>query len=456
MNRNSTIAAAVAAVLASGVSSYALAVPTLAQAQSPNTVLYIAGSSAAKNAVLAALEVDLCGGVSNALTFSSSGDTNFFAVSCIPATSTGVTGANGSNVFTVYYRDEGGSVTGALPIVSGKPINQLNLAAASGAGPAYVISVTGSSAINGIDDSFSTGVVKEPVQLGITDVEPGALIQDNYPAAYLPSVYGTASASQLAGLTQNTLFSQVFGIFVNTSGGQFGTLTCQGQPASATNTCLSLSKETITNLLQGNITNWSGAPTTAGTAAASSLAVKIVNREQGSGSRTSQAIYFTDDECNPSANSISDPAGPTGDYFSTGNVLTAAGSVPGAITYASIDNAGSGAPNMTLVAINGVAATNLNAAAGLYDDWYEATMVGPISGLTASQNSLASFLMTEFQNGNTAPHAADIVLIPGAGTNTTPGLPVSGTSNAFGGATTIYVNAFTRGGVSCNTPSNAL
>jgi hypothetical protein len=443
MNRNSQIAAAVAAVLASASATVAFAAPpTLTQAQSPYATLYIAGSSAAKNAILNALEVDLCGGSTNALVFSSTGDTNFFAVSCAPATATGVTGANGTNVFTVYYRDEGGSVVGALPIVSGASISQLSLAGATCTGSVCAVPVGGTTANNGIDDSF-TGVVKAPVQLGITDVEPTAFVGDNYPTAYKTSVYGVATAGGLAGLTATPIFQQVFGIFVN---------------STSLNTPISLSREEVAALLNGGITDWSKVEDTVTHAkvASASVPVHIVNREAGSGSRTATSIYFEDDECNPNNTGVSD-AGALLDYFSTGNVLAAASTTTGGITYASIDNAPP--TGMVLASLNSVAPSNLAAAQGLYDYWYEATAVQTNATLTATQSSLVTYLIAEFQTLNTAPHSAQVLAIPGIGTTTnTSAIPVSGTANrgTSGTATTIYVNPFTRIGVSCNEPISSL
>jgi hypothetical protein len=150
MVRNLKVAAAVAAVLATATAFAGQPLPT--SAQSPTVGLYVAGSSAAKGAIIGALESGLCGGSYSV--FSSTGDTNFFAVSCTPAAATGIPSANGSNVFTVWYRDEGGSVTGALPLVSGSQINQMNLSTATGSATTYTVSVSGISASNGIDDSF--------------------------------------------------------------------------------------------------------------------------------------------------------------------------------------------------------------------------------------------------------------------------------------------------------------
>lgn len=455
MGHNTRLATAIAAVLATGAAGAAVHAPATApapaSAASPNTGLYIAGSSAAKNAVLAALESGLCGG-SYSL-FSSTGNTNFYAVSCTPAASTGITGANGSNVFTIWYRAEGGSVTGALPIVTGASIDQLNIASATGAGPNYTVAVNGTSAVNGIDDSFGPvgAVFKAPVQFGITDVEPGALTGDNYPSAYKSSVYGTATPAQLSALGKSALFQQVFGIFVNTksAGGGF---------TSAEQSALSLSKATLTNILQGSTTDWSLASDTSGNPVTSGASpITIVNREQGSGSRTAASIYFTDDECSSTAVSIAESTlGATADYFSTGNVLAAANTIPGAITYASIDNTVASYPNLTLVSINGIYPTNLAAAQGQYDFWYEATGVAnPKTSLSPSQTSLIGYLTTAFQTLGSAPHAADVLAIPGKGSPANAAsLPP--TPNGATPATTIYVNPFTRKASSCNTPFNSI
>lgn len=449
MVRNIKVAAAVAAVLASG--SALANQPTPASAAAPAIGLYIAGSSAAKNAVLAAIEGPTVCGNSFSL-FSSTGDTNFFAVSCTPLASTGLPSANGSNIYTIWYRDEGGSVTGALPLVSGSQINQLSLAGATGSAGSYTVAVSGSSATNGIDDSFGSGVFKAPVQFGITDVEPTALVGDNYPSAYKSSVYGKATPAQLANLSPTTLFDQVFGIFVNTNSSAFTTAEKAGQGTA--NGTLNLPAETITNILQGNSNNWNDVPDTTGAAVtASSLPIVIVNREQGSGSRTATSIFFTSDECNKGAVSIQESTGGTADYFSTGNVLSAANGIPGSITYASIDNAGSTSfPNLTLVQVNGVTPSQLAAASGEYGDWFEATGVtGPnFSSLSADQQQLITDLTGAFQTQATAPNTPDILAIPGNSTNNAS-LPVSGTL-----ANKIYVNPFSRAGLSCNSPASFL
>jgi hypothetical protein len=335
--------------------------------------------------------------------------------------------------------------------VSGSQINQLSLAGASGAAGSYTVAVNGSSASNGIDDSFASGVFKAPVQMGITDVEPGALVGANYPSAYKSSVYGHASATQLSGLTQTPIFDQVFGVFVNTNSSAFSSAEKAGQ--GTTTASLDLGRDTIGAILQGNIVNWNDAPDTSGnTVTSASLGITIVNREQGSGSRTATDLFFTGDHCTTVAQTaIQESTGGTADYFSTGNVLAAANTIPGAITYASIDNAGSSSyPNMTLVAVNGVQPTNLAAASGTYGAWYEATVTtgSNYGSLSADQQSLISGLITAFQTQATLPGAADILANPNYNT---PSYPVSGTGVTISGHT-VYINPDSRLGNSCNDP----
>jgi hypothetical protein len=292
------------------------------------------------------------------------------------------------------------------------------------------------------------------VQLGITDVEPGAFILDNYPSAYKSSVYGKATSAKLAGLSATTLFDQVFGIFVNTNSSAFTAAEKAGQ--GTINGTLNLPNQTVTNALQGNITDWSKAPDTNGNAVtASSLPINVINREQGSGSRAATSIYWTDDECNKAATSIVETTAGTADYFSTGNVLAAANVVPGAITYAAVDGSTTSYANLTLVQINGITPLNLVAASGEYTDWFEATANtgANFSSLSGAQQGLINFLIAQWQAEATVPSLNDSLAIPGNSTNVAS-LPVSGT--AVNNGKTIYINPFTRSGISCNSPLSFL
>ena len=94
----------------------------------------------------------------------------------------------------------------------------------------------------------------------------------------------------------------------------------------------------------------------------------------------------------------------------------------------------------------------LAAAAGEYGDWYEATGVtgANFGSLSADQQAVINFLITAFQTQASAPNTPDILAIPGNSTNNAS-LPVSGTL-----ANKIYINPFSRSGVSCNSPGTFL
>ena len=334
---NKQIAAAVAAILGTAAGSAANAqssVTTPTAAANPTVSLYIAGSSAASKGVLAALETDLCGG--NYLLFQSTGNKNFFAVSCNPAS--GVAGAtNNTTPYTVWYRDEGGSVVGVLPIVTGYSPKQLNLSnfttatvTASGSASIVTVTLTGVSTGNGIDDSFgpAAALVGEPVQFGISDVEPavfGNSSKNNYPTPYSTTVWGSAALSSITALSSGTLFDEVYGIFVN------DTSLVEGGAAVSTTNPLKLSTSMVANILTKTVTNWSLVTDTAGAAVAtSSVPIVIVNREVGSGSRAATDLLITGDACQTQGKPISEQlavtktSNPNVDYFATGDVLGAA------------------------------------------------------------------------------------------------------------------------------------
>jgi PBP superfamily domain len=440
MNRKVTLAAAIAAALGTGVAYAAL--PTLTDIEASTNNIYIAGSSAAKNAILGALVTNVCGGAANAFQFNSSGNGNFFAVSCVP-----VAAANAAHtgVYNMFYRAEGGSVVGMLPIVNSKNINQLSLVAGTiggcGASPCN-IPVTGTSSANGIDDSFGPAgtVAPAPVDIGVADVEPAALTGNNYPTPYSTTVWGPVNNAGLAGLAGTQLFGEVYALFVN-----------ENSPAFTENP-LNLSLQTVQQILTHKIRNWNLVTDTAGNAVVNaSLAITIVNREKGSGSRTAADLLIAGDSCTTAGGVLFDAAGAT-DYFSTGDVLTQAATVPGSITYATIDQV---KPNMVQVNLDGVTPGNLAAATGQYPFWVEATFVqNPASG---ADTNVMSFIESALQTEATAPHLADVLAIPGvpasAGNVAHSVLSNSASAVPTLGPATIYVNPFTRGGVTCNHPT---
>ena len=442
MNRTMTLAASIAAVLGTGA-AYA-SPPTLAQIETSTNNVYIAGSSAAKNAVLGALETNVCGGAANAFIFNSSGNANFFAVSCVPAAAANPINAG---VYNFFYRDEGGSVVGMLPIVNSKQINQLSLVAGTIGGCTSSpcnITVTGTSSTNGVDDSFGPAgtLAKETVDIGIADVEPAALIGNNYPTPYSTTVWGPVNPSGLVNLAATQLFGEVYALFVNE-----GTTIFTENP-------LNLSVQTVQQILTHKIKNWSLVTDVNGNAVTNApLAITIVNREKGSGSRTATDLLIAGDVCTTGGSALFDAVGAT-DFFSTGDVLTAVGATQGAITYATIDQ--TPPTGVSKVTLNGVAPSNLSAATGAYPFWVEATFV--INPASKADANVMGFITSALQTEATAPHLADVLAIPGVPSGTGANAAHSVVANSAStvaalGAATIYVNPFTRNGVTCDAPT---
>lgn len=444
------IAAAVAAALGSGLAN--AAPPTLAQAASSTATLVISGSSAAQSSIANAVGVDLCGGASNMLTVESAGgNKNFYAFSCALATS-GVSGISAGTVVTIYYRSEGGSVTGALPIATGKPIKRLNLSDSSctASGNTGSCTVNGVTATNGPNDSWTGAVVNDTVQLGVTDVEPAQLVGADYPSNYSASVFGSASVAQMAALPHSRAIQQVFGIAVNTQG-----LTLAPGAGGQVN----LSRESVANILGLKYTDWSQVPDalTGKPVSSTPEAITRIDREPGSGTRTSANIYFLNYGCG-SANAIANTSGETLNY-STGDELALANNTAGSIAYASIDNLvepkSASYPNLVLATINGVTPTTTAAAAGEYDYWYEATLVPNPSVTSGPAAALSSYLQTNVPSLNSAPIAADVNVIPNVGGNSAT-VPLTGRSGDISSSTytaSIFINPYTRSGNSCNVPA---
>jgi hypothetical protein len=458
------IAAAVAAALGPYVAD--AQVPTLAQAAAPVASLVIAGSSAAGPGVETAVERDLCGGSGNfpgagtTLAISSNGgSTNFLAYSC---TTTRVVGgiASGS-VITVYYRAEGGSVVGALPVIANTSVKRLLIQSTgticstagttdfTGASVAHC-SVTGATSLVGTSDGWGGSITEDNVQLGITDVEPGQLVYANFPSAYSQTAFGTATPSTMKGLTKTRLFDQVFGLFVNNGTGS-------NLPAT-----INLSTQSAINILSGAYTDWHAIPDALSGNAISATAkdqITVINREFGSGTRTSASIYFFQYGCPASGSANPLGTATTGLFYATSDELTAANSTPGAIAYASIDNflnPGSQTKwtNLVLATLDGITPSNAAAAAGQYGWWYEATAVTPTPNTVTTGTSLdlSNALISDLQTKTFAPPFPDIMAIPGVGGNSAS-LPVSSNNNGLSGTYEIYVNPFSRGGASCNAPA---
>jgi ABC-type phosphate transport system substrate-binding protein len=478
--RNSHVAAAVAAALAlGGYSAAQAAPPTGAQAAAvpAGNQVYLAGSSAAANAVINYVEATVCGGTGwSAFTTPTNavGLPDFRAVSCTSAAGQ----IDAGTLVTIWYRPEGGSAVGVLPVVNNIKINQLNMAsgcsttATTHATAAYSCTgVTGTTPGNGTNDTFGGTVLTHNIDVGVSDLEPGVFANPGigatnswagggnndptqaYAASFTGPDIGVDAAENIAAVT----FQQAFGFVVSANLHAAGVL--------------DLPKQQIANLYQGNYSNWNQVDLANNTAVGVNAAPVICNREIGSGTRAETDIFLYGDGCISGAETLPDLAGssigtqvqPT-DNFQTIAELDCVNSHNNAIGYVSIDNfaktAANGSasfPNAWPITIDGVSAYPggpnagngaLNAAVGAYDDWFEASI-----NLNANASAVGNAFFTNLEtalgslNANVGS-SYQVMAIPDnipANTATTP---------VTVGAHGVYVNEFTRGGNSCHVPAH--
>jgi len=441
MNRQfPMIAAAVAAAMVSGYAN--AAPPTLAEANAPVAKLVIAGSSAAAAGITASIQKNLCGGAANTLNLVSSGGSgNFLALSCRTAIAIPNLAAN--SLVTFYYRTEGGSVVGVLPIVSNKPIKRLNIAGCT-VGPPIVCMVNVTTPVTRTTDAWTGAVVNDTVQLGVTDVEPSILIGNDFPSNYSAAAFGTATPAQLKALSTVRLYDQVFGLAVNVQNQGF--------------TSVNLTRESAANIILGNYSDWHSVPDaiSGNPISAASSEITRVNREPGSGTRTSTNVFLLGYHCGQ-ATSMPNPAPGEVLNFSTGEELNAANRTPGSVAYTAIDQIlnpanGTKFTNLVLASIDGVAPSNQAAATGRYGWWFEAALV-PESGVTDGSLALSQYLQMNLPRLAIMPSIPSVLAIPGMAGNV-PAIPLN--TNGGTGTTTVYVNPYSRGRNSCNVPGEQI
>ena len=459
--RNVHIAAAVATGLALGGAAIA-APPTPSAAQGAAHQIFMAGSSAAANGVVAFLEQTICGNTGYSVfttPTSTPGLPDFRAVSCSPAANQPFSGST----LTVWYRPEGGSVVGVFPVINNTSIKQLSMTAAgctltssaTAATAAYnCTGVGGTTPGNGTDDSFGTGTFSHNVDVGVSDLEPGVFASvttgstkawagagnndpvGTYSTAFTGPDQGVSAAQAM---THATVFQQVFGFVVSTNLG-----------------ITSLPKEQIAGIFDALVTDWANVATGAtssATVTATSTPIVICNREIGSGTRAEADVFLNGDGCNGVGTplALTDVAGlPFGtltepnDNFQTAAELDCVNRNPNAIGYVSIDNYSklgtTVAPNVNSIAVSGTPASQLNGATGVYSDVFEASLNENASA-SADGKTWYTDLVPILQAVNTTPKSGQVLAIPGQPAGNTPSLPLQ-----VGSPSTEFTSLFNRGG----------
>jgi len=207
----------------------------------------------------------------------------------------------------------------------------------------------------------------------------------------------------------------------------------------------------VVNILNGSYVDWHSVPdpVTGKLVAASSVPITVYNRETGSGPWIQANIYFLGYLCNPGAGALFDSQP---DLWSTFELLTVANTVAGAITYSVVDGTlPSGRyPNLVFATLNGIQPSNLAAATGEYEDWFEAKFVksANFSNFTGNTQSLANYIVSMLPALTTGPEGLADNVIPFVANNT-PAVPLNSRATGI----TIYVNPYTRNGNSCALPA---
>ncbi len=463
---NPRIAAAVSAALALTATAGAFATgPTPAEANGAFLKIYVAGSASVADGFINYIENQFCDGAQGWSTFNTpttaAGLPDFRAVSCFS------TILFGSGSLTVWYRSEGDSAIGVLPLINNQSIKQLDLGStnagctttSAGINVAYTCTgVTGTASLNGTADSWGGAVLAQHIDVGVSDLEPqvfGTLTGSTTHAVagggnhdpfgtYSTALTGTTNL-KVGDIINNTpitsvpVFQQTFGFAVNTSLG-----------------ITDLPKAQIAAIFDGTVTDWSKVATSAN-AEVKTTATNIIvcNGEIGSGTRAAADIFLNGDGCVAGAPRLKDFAttpGQPADNLQTFAELDCVNTHANSIGYASIDKLTAAKiaatwPNINAIAIDGVSPSATNSGLGHYQFVFEATMNENFITVTTDGDAFFQFVTAAMQDVNTTITSAQVSAIPGLTGNNKETIPLTQGSLSN---TNVVVSGFTRNTNSCS------
>ena len=363
--------------------------------------LTISGSSAFFNAFeteLSSATSSICNNTSGS-TYNKFAAGDFRAYTC--TLKAGVVGAGGEAA-VIYYRGEGGSVTGLKPVLStGPQIKRLQLSNCPQGTPAPGATVTCTvSGYNGVNDSVTSGLENATVELGFADEEPAVFTGENYPTAatfsYLQPALTSAERNTLNGAA-TPVVAQAFGVYVNSGSGLTG--------------LTGLSRNTLANIFKGTYDNWqyvpndaTGLPVTSG-----SLPIKLCRREAGSGTQVAASLFFN------ATVGFASEAQPGNlpsvqENSSSGSMRTCIDGNAGAIGYISSEADAGTRRQIRIDGKGGATGNNLSKliATSEYDFWYEMVAIkrpGLVNPTLALANKLISVTQQQ-SSGPTSPNVA--------------------------------------------------
>ncbi len=274
-------ALAAACTLALAGQAYAAVSPT----DTPAVVLHMSGSSALQNAVSMVAEslftsgnvIELWDGDGTSAGTKGSNQRAYLGIvktGTLPDGYTVPSSIAGKEVL-VYYRAQGGSVYGVVPVALGSSIAFLDKSTCGS-------SSVKTNSLTGIPVYSCTGTTNAVTEAGISDVDPAT----NNAPINLASVAGVPTfpplnATQLASLHSSTVLAQVFGVPVNGTAAQGSLAPVDGTHHPA---MLNLSSAQVGGLMGGTISDWAAVDSsiTAGT-----TTLVVCRRQPGSGTQAS-------------------------------------------------------------------------------------------------------------------------------------------------------------------------
>jgi ABC-type phosphate transport system substrate-binding protein len=425
--RNSTkVAVAVAAALSAGS---ALA------ATNPNYTVSvnIAGSSAMRDAVIAEFTNVLCQSGTVAGPFVStqgvptaSGGENpdFRALTCTLQNTLGV-GTN--TIVAMYYRSEGGSVFGifgnpSLNNGTALPINRLNIGPAGGTQPADFNVFETVAQLQA--DTQTGSVIKDTVDLGVSDVEPAALIGENYGTEYSFIPFAAPSKTTLAAVpTFGAVVGEVYAPIVSNTGGTIGFSSTTGFSTSG------LTSQELATIFAGGATDWNQVPSAVATGQVpTSAPITICRRDQGSGTQTVTSTHFLGTNCSTGGKPFS--TGGTGQpptiiNYATGDVLNCVKNNSGAIGLVTLQTAAKyTAAAATQITVDGTLGTAVSSAQGKYTYYGEAYFIKNTT-VTGVKSTLISKIVSDLESANNVPASASVPNLVALPSHNAPFSPVT-------------------------------
>ena len=429
---------------------------------------FLSGATASDSAIKSFVKSDLCAAgtydiyqdiVGSGTTAVKAG--NWFTMTCTLNSAAPVPSSLFGHNVIIHKRTKIGSIYGVYPIALNSYVEFLNVRSDRGSGACvadtaantYNCTVATSPSVlrdvprhagNGDECDYQTAAPANPASTGVaitvaagldtlcrrasmgsSDVE-AEMFQGVNLTNFTGDNFTKLTSTQLGQLTRSRAFGQLFGVAV--SNGVWTALQAAqgltGAPAADGSNWPSLSRDTIRNIVKGNVATWSAAVAGAGVPSTIDQ-INVCRREQGSGSQASSNQFFLNYPCDTLLQPAQDnqatwAAGSpwvkenTSSTFvkaclneSEAGTTNAHVGVPGGgIGVLSFNGNPGASDTWKWVRINGVVPSMQNSILGLSDFWYE-TQLAYNKGLAAGpEKDLVTALIGEMSKATRITTAA--------------------------------------------------